>query len=44
MSRTDPPTYTDQSTKDVCGKNFTVRLPGLDRDEVRSSWPGSLTT
>jgi hypothetical protein len=44
MSRTDPPTYTDQSTKDVRGKNFTVRLPGPDRDEVRSSWPGSLTT
>jgi hypothetical protein len=38
MSRTDPRAYTGQSTKDVRGKNFTVRLPGPDRDEVRSSW------
>ena len=40
MSRTDPPPYTDQSTKDVSGKNFTVRLRGLDPDEVRSFMAG----
>ena len=34
MSRTDPP-RTRTSPQDVRRKNFTVRLRGLDQDEVR---------
>ena len=34
MSRTDPP-RTPTSPQDVRRKNFTVRLRGLDEDEVR---------
>jgi DivIVA domain-containing protein len=34
MSRTDPPN-TRTSPQDVRSKNFSVRLRGLDRDEVR---------
>ena len=34
MSRTDPP-RTRTSPQDVRRKNFTVRLCGLDQDEVR---------
>jgi DivIVA domain-containing protein len=39
MSRTDPP-RTRTSPQDVRRKNFTVRLRGLDQDEVRCCLAG----
>jgi DivIVA domain-containing protein len=40
MSSTDPPQRTQISPQDVRRKNFTVRLRGLDRSEVRSFLAG----